>query len=155
MEIIADGWGGWVLFLPKHTKSRTLGLRVGSVYTAKSDMDSNQAKWEEPMQQVHLWEITSDKRLQEIPSDQINLEEQLEDWLASDISLLDPGLLVIGKQVLTEFGGKIDLLCMDSAGDTVVVELKRGRTPREVTAQALDYASWVRDLSREKIEEHS
>ena len=105
------------------------------------------------MQQVHLWEITSDKRLQEIPSDQINLEEQLEDWLASDISLLDPGLLVIGKQVLTEFGGKIDLLCMDSAGDTVVVELKRGRTPREVTAQALDYASWVRDLSREKIED--
>ena len=45
----------------------------------------------------------------------------------------------------------IDLLCLDSAGDTVVVELKKGQTPREVAAQALDYASWVEDLSHERI----
>ena len=103
------------------------------------------------MQQVHLWEVVSDKKLHEIPSDQINLEERLEDWLAPDISVLDPNLLVIGRQVRTDFGGTIDLLCLDSAGDTVVVELKKGRTPREVAAQALDYASWVRDLSHEQI----
>ena len=47
--------------------------------------------------------------------------------------------------------GRIDLLCLDSAGDTVIVELKKGQTPREVTAQALDYASWVRELSRERL----
>ena len=75
----------------------------------------------------------------------------MEGWLASDISALDPKLLVIGKQVPTDFGGKIDLLCVDSAGDTVVVELKKGRTPRDVTAQALDYASWVKGLSRERL----
>ena len=51
----------------------------------------------------------------------------------------------------TDFGGTIDLLCLDSAGDTVVVELKKGKTPREVTAQALDYASWVKDLSSERL----
>ena len=44
-------------------------------------------------------------------------------------------------------------MCLDSAGDTVVVELKRGRTPREVTAQALDYASWVKNLSCERLTE--
>ena len=33
----------------------------------------------------------------------------------------------------------------------MVVELKRDTTPREVTAQALDYASWVRDLSNESV----
>ena len=103
------------------------------------------------MQKVRLWEVISDKELQEIPSNQINLEERLEDWLATDISVLDPNLLVIGRQVRTDFGGQIDLLCLDSAGDTVVVELKKGRTPREVTAQVLDYASWVRDLSPEQI----
>ena len=103
------------------------------------------------MQKVRLWEVISDTELQEIPSDQISLEERLEDWLATDISVLDPNLLVIGRQVPTDFGGTIDLLCLDSAGDTVVVELKKGRTPREVTAQALDYASWVRDLSHERI----
>ena len=105
------------------------------------------------MQKVRLWEVISDRELQEIPGNEINLEERLEDWLASDISVLDPDLLLIGKQVRTDFGGVIDLLCLDSAGDTVVVELKKGRTPREVTAQALDYASWVRDLSRERLAE--
>ena len=103
------------------------------------------------MQKVRLWEVISDTELQEIHSNQISLEERLEDWLETDISVLDPNLLVIGRQVRTDFGGQIDLLCLDSAGDTVVVELKKGRTPREVTAQALDYASWVKDLSHEQI----
>ena len=103
------------------------------------------------MQQVHLWEVVSGKELHEIPSNQINLEERLEEWLASDISVLDPNLLLIGRQVRTDFAGALDLLCLDSAGDTVVVELKRGQTPREVAAQVLDYASWVRDLPHERI----
>ncbi len=45
----------------------------------------------------------------------------------------------------------IDLLCVDAAGDLVVVELKRDKTPREITAQALDYGSWVVDLSNERV----
>ena len=114
-------------------------------------MDANLAEREVALQKIRLWEVISDSELQEIPGKGISLEERLEGWLASDISALDPDLLVIGKQVRTDFGGVIDLLCLDSAGDTVVVELKKGRTPREVTAQALDYASWVRDLPRERL----
>ena len=107
------------------------------------------------MQKIRLWEITHDQRLAEMATNQIPLEERLEDWLESDISVLDPNLLVIGRQVNTDFGGTIDLLCLDSAGDTVVVELKKGRTPREVTAQALDYASWVKSLSRDALLERA
>lgn len=103
------------------------------------------------MQKVRLWEVVSDKELREIPSNQISLEERLEDWLATDVSVLDPDLLVIGRQVRTDFGGQIDLLCLDSSGDTVVLELKKGQTPRDVAAQALDYASWVKDLSHEQL----
>ncbi len=103
------------------------------------------------MQEVRLWEVTSDEELKPIQNDEINLEERLEGWLASDISILDPNLLVIGRQVKTAFGGVIDLLCLDGNGDTVVVELKKGKTPREVTAQALDYASWVKGLSSDEI----
>ena len=103
------------------------------------------------MQQIRVWEVVSDEELNEIPSNQINLEVRLEDRLASDISVLDPNLLVIARQEPTDYAGTIDLLCLDSAGDTVVVELKRGKTPREVAAQVLDYASWVRDLSHERI----
>ena len=47
--------------------------------------------------------------------------------------------------------GRIDLLCIDSSGDLVVVEVKRGRMRRKAVAQALDYASWVKDLSREDV----
>jgi len=37
--------------------------------------------------------------------------------------------------------GEIDILLMDSEGNLTLVELKRGRTPRDLVAQILDYAS--------------
>ncbi len=101
--------------------------------------------------EVHLWEVRSGDRLSRIPRASLNLEARLEEWLAVEISILDPGLLVIGRQVETDFGGFIDLLCVDAAGDLIIVELKRDKTPREITAQALDYASWVVNLTHERV----
>ena len=103
------------------------------------------------MQQVRLWGITPDRKLVEIPARHSGLEQWLEDWLVADISAVDPGLMVIGRQVVTGFGGVMDLLCIDRNGDLVVVELKSGRTPRDVTAQALDYSSWVKDLDFDQV----
>jgi len=40
---------------------------------------------------------------------------------------------------------------MDRDGNLVVLELKRNKTPREVVAQLLDYASWVKDLRDDDI----
>src|SRR5438045_2385663 len=104
-------------------------------------------------EQVRVWQITSDDKLVETKQAKLNLESRVERWIEQDISLLAPDLLIIGRQVATDFGGFIDLLCMDSEGELVVVELKRNKTPREITAQALDYASWVKDLSAERIRE--
>ena len=59
--------------------------------------------------------------------------------------------MVIGRQVRTSFGGLVDLFCVEGNGDLVVVELQSGRTPREVTAQALDYSSWVKDLEFDEV----
>ena len=42
---------------------------------------------------------------------------------------------------------------MDHDGDLVVVELKKDLTPREVTAQAIDYASCMADLTLEELAE--
>ena len=82
------------------------------------------------------------------------LESRLEDILASDIGLLNPGLLLIGRQVLAEFGKLIDLLALDAQGHVVVIELKRDKTPRDVVAQVLDYGSrvprWVATVARLK-----
>jgi hypothetical protein len=101
--------------------------------------------------EVHLWEIGAGERLGSIPQAHLDLESRLEEWLEADISILDPGLLVIGRQVETGFTGCIDLLAVDDEGDLVIVELKRDKTPREVTAQALEYASFVFNLSHEQV----
>jgi RecB family endonuclease NucS len=71
-------------------------------------------------------------------------EERLEDWIATDLSLLGEPLLLIRHQVYTT-GGPLDILAMDGDGVLVIAELKRDRTPREVVAQVIDYASWVRE----------
>ena len=98
--------------------------------------------------EVRLWRVGSDEQLTEITSASLNLESRLQEWLVRDISILDPALLVIGREVATDFSGPIDILCVNVEGDLVIVELKRDRTPREVTAQALDYASWGHSIQR-------
>ena len=59
--------------------------------------------------------------------------------------------MVIGRQLPTAFGKFIDLLAIDAEGNLTVIELKKNRTPREVVAQVLDYASWVQDLAYEQV----
>src|SRR5262249_51805345 len=102
-------------------------------------------------QEIRLWRIDKDERLLKCDPAPLDLEARLEEWLARDSSILSDDLLVIGRQVATAFGGFIDLLCIDRAGDLVIVELKRDKTPREITAQTLDYASWVTDLTADGI----
>ena len=102
-------------------------------------------------QDIRLWAIEEGDSLKEINRSRLDWEERIEKWLEQDISIVSDELLVIGRQVETDFGGAIDLLCLHRTGDLVIVELKRDRTPREVTAQALDYASWVKGLSSERV----
>ena len=104
-------------------------------------------------QDVKIWEITKEGELKEISQAKLDLEERLESWIERDISIVSDDLLVIGRQVKTDFGATIDLLCIDRNGDLAILELKRDKTPRDVVAQALDYASWVKDLSNERITE--
>ena len=99
--------------------------------------------------EVGIWKLGKNiDRVQFVP---MPSEEQLEDIIAGDIGILDPALLLIGRQVQTSYGKYIDLLAMDADGKLVVIELKRDRTPREVVAQLLDYGSWVRELGDEDI----
>lgn len=100
---------------------------------------------------VRIWEVHAEDRLAELRPARLDLEERIETWLEQDISIVADDLIVIGRQVGTGFGGAVDLLCLDRNGDTVIVELKRDKTPRDITAQVLDYASWVQDLSSERI----
>ncbi len=78
-------------------------------------------------------------------------EMDLENILFDHIDILDPNFLVIGHQITTDYGGRIDILAMDVEGNLVVIELKRDRTPRDVVSQILDYASWIQDLAIDDV----
>ncbi|MCK0744273.1 endonuclease NucS domain-containing protein [Chromohalobacter nigrandesensis] len=74
-------------------------------------------------------------------------EGQLEEQIMQDVSILNRDWLLIGRQVRTGFDKLIDLLAIDANGTMIIIELKRDKTPRDVVAQAIDYASWVVTLA--------
>jgi hypothetical protein len=101
--------------------------------------------------ELGVWKVTDSKATQRVAVAGIDIESRLEDILAHDISIAHPGWLVIGRQVQTAYNKFIDLLAIDSAGDLIILELKKDKTSREVVAQVLDYGSWVRDLKDDDI----
>ena len=100
--------------------------------------------------EVGIWKLNGGKA-EKVAYSALKSEGLLEDVLADDISIIDPNLLLIGRQVPTSYSKFIDLLTIDADGNLVVLELKRDRTPREVVAQLLDYGSWIRELEDEDI----
>ena len=91
---------------------------------------------------------------EQLPFDVDHEEAVLEKWLESnpDGILEDGRILITGRQVRTDLGGFIDLLGIDREGNVVVVELKRDRTPRDVIAQALEYAAFGARLDVDALE---
>lgn len=78
-------------------------------------------------------------------------EKRLEDMIVAQPEVLSSDWMLIARQVRTAFGGIIDLLAVAPDGSLVLIEIKRGLTPRDVVAQALDYASWVKGLEITEI----
>ena len=106
---------------------------------------------------MRIFGIQSDGKFVEFapePFQAGHTEKTLHDWLASNPEgiLEDNDLLIIGSEVPTDLGGYIDLLGVDRAGNVVVVELKRGKTPRDTVAQALEYAAFAERLDANQLE---
>lgn len=79
--------------------------------------------------------------------------EHLQEWLANEPSVFGEDLLIIQK----EFAGfadtkeRLDLLALDKDGNLVIIENKLDDSGRDVTWQALKYASYCSSLSKEEI----
>jgi hypothetical protein len=79
----------------------------------------------------------------------------LQEWLAYNPSALGEDLLIIQK----EFSGfddtheRLDLLALDKNGNVVIIENKLDDTGRDVTWQALKYASYCSTLTSDQIAE--
>lgn len=96
-----------------------------------------------------IWTIESQPTA--LPVQRLAREQQLEEMIVAQPAILSNEWLLIGQQESTGFGGRIDLLAVAPDASLILVELKRDRTPREVVAQALDYAAWVENLTSDQI----
>ena len=96
-----------------------------------------------------LWTIS--QQPVEVVSSALMSEHDLEDMIVAAPRILSDEWMLIGRQEGTGNGGRIDLLAIAPDGALVLVELKRDRTPRDVVAQALDYAAWVESLEPDDI----
>ena len=96
------------------------------------------------MADLGVWTVDGDAP-RRVSRSRVDLEKNLEDWIAADASLLADGLTIVGRQLRLE-GGPLDLLAIDWQDRWVVIELKRARLYRDALAQALDYASSIAQM---------
>ncbi len=79
--------------------------------------------------------------------------QHLQEWIAKSPEVLGEPLLIIQK----EFDGfdqtheRLDLLALDKTGKLVVIENKLDDSGKDVTWQAIKYASYCSSLSQEEI----
>lgn len=100
---------------------------------------------------THLWKVG--EKPQVLAESRLARENLLEEMIIQEPRMLSDEWLLIGQQERTFNNRPLDLLAIAPDGSLVLIELKRDRTPREVVAQALDYASWVEKLEPENIVE--
>ena len=77
----------------------------------------------------------------------------LQEWLANCPTALGEELLIIQKEFdgFQDTNERLDLLALDKQGCLVIIENKLDDTGRDVTWQALKYASYCSSLSKEQI----
>lgn len=79
--------------------------------------------------------------------------EHLQEWIANNPESLGEELLIIQKEFngFNETNERLDLLAIDKEGNLVIIENKLDDSGRDVTWQALKYASYCSSLTKEQI----
>jgi hypothetical protein len=105
--------------------------------------------------EIKSWQIQNGKLVPIISSlvaENKKEKDDLEQWIKSNPRILGEDIAIIGEQVQTS-SGAMDFLGIDTSGNTVIVELKRDKLPREALMQAIDYASDVADWDNDRFRE--
>jgi hypothetical protein len=79
--------------------------------------------------------------------------EHLQEWIVKEPSCLGEELLIIQKEFdgFSDTKERLDLLALDKQGALVIIENKLDDSGKDVTWQALKYASYCSSLSKEDI----
>src|SRR5690554_5627812 len=81
--------------------------------------------------------------------------ENLQEWIANNPEALGEELLIIQKEFngFNDTNERLDLLALDKEGNLVIIENKLDDSGRDVTWQALKYASYCSSLTKGQIVE--
>lgn len=96
-----------------------------------------------------IWKVSETPEL--LAESALSNENLLEKMIVAEPRILSDEWMLIGRQEDTGHGGRVDLVAIAPDASLILIELKRDRTPREVVAQALDYAAWVEKLKAEDV----
>jgi hypothetical protein len=122
--------------------------------------DSRWAEWRRWLRERHgtwrmpvefgIWRVEADAAVP-VASSALANEAPLEAIIERDPSILGLGTLssLVVRSSL-DMGRGFDLLALDAEG---TLSVKKGRTPREVVAQALDTATWISELTLDDLAE--
>ncbi|MES2485561.1 MAG: DUF4268 domain-containing protein [Bacteroidota bacterium] len=77
----------------------------------------------------------------------------LQEWIANSPEVLGEDILIIQKEFngFNDTNERLDLLGLDKEGNLIIIENKLDDTGRDVTWQALKYASYCSTLKKEQI----
>lgn len=99
----------------------------------------------------------TDKLLSVAPySDENELEELIAKYPTFIAAQDEPKVILVARQVPVPDTGTLDVLCIDSEGTPIVVEVKlsrNGESRRQVIAQAIDYVSALSQLTVDELNE--
>ena len=96
-----------------------------------------------------LW--TVEQKPTQVTSTTLGEERALEDMIVATPQILSDQWMLVGRQETTDGGGRADLIAIAPDASLVLIELKRDKTPRDVIAQTLDYASWLSGIGAEDV----
>jgi hypothetical protein len=96
-----------------------------------------------------IWRIAQPP--QRLRESKLDSEKSLEDMIVAAPEIVSDEWMIIGQQEDTGSGGRIDLLAIAPDSSLILIEIKRGRSPRVVVAQAIDYATWVETLDAQTV----
>src|SRR3978361_1691579 len=79
--------------------------------------------------------------------------EHLQEWIANNPESLGEEILIIQKEFngFNDTNERLDLLALDKQGNLIVIENKLDDTGKDVTWQALKYASYCSTLKKDQI----
>ena len=95
------------------------------------------------------------EKIKQVTFSELGFRERghLQEWLEANPEALGEDFLIIQKEFsgFNDTNERLDLLALDKKGNAVIIENKLDDTGRDVTWQALKYASYCSTLTKEQI----